>query len=97
MNVVETHDLARRYGATWALRECSLTIPAGHLTALVGPNGAGKTTLLNLVMGLSTPSSGELTVLGGLRPGSLPALDAIGFVSQDAPVYRGSRCATWSA
>ena len=89
MNVVETHDLGRRYGATWALQECSLTIPAGHLTALVGPNGAGKTTLLNLVMGLSTPSAGELTVLGGLRPGSLPALDGIGFVAQDTPVYRG--------
>jgi ABC-2 type transport system ATP-binding protein len=89
MNVVESHDLGRRYGGTWALRECSLTIPAGHLTALVGPNGAGKTTLLNLVMGLSTPSAGELTVLGGLRPGSLPALDGIGFVAQDTPVYRG--------
>ena len=89
MNVIETHDLGRRYGATWALQECSLTIPAGHLTALVGPNGAGKTTLLNLVMGLSTPSAGELTVLGDLRPGSLPALDGIGFVAQDVPVYRG--------
>ena len=89
MNVIETHDLGRRYGATWALRECSLAIPAGSLTALVGPNGAGKTTLLNLVMGLSTPSSGELTVLGELRPGSLPALDGIGFVAQDVPVYRG--------
>ena len=89
MNVVETHDLGRRYGTTWALLECSLTIPSGHLTALVGPNGAGKTTLLNLVMGLSRPSAGELTVLGGLRPGSLPALDGIGFVAQDMPVYRG--------
>jgi ABC-2 type transport system ATP-binding protein len=89
MNVIETHDLGRRYGATWALQECSLTIPAGHLTALVGPNGAGKSTLLNLVMGLSTPSAGELTVLGDLQPGSLPALDAIGFVAQDTPVYRG--------
>ena len=56
---------------------------------MVGPNGAGKTTLLNLVMGLSTPSAGELTVLGDLRPGSLPALDGIGFVAQDVPVYRG--------
>ncbi len=89
MNVVETHELGRRYGATWAVQECSLTIPAGHLTALVGPNGAGKTTLLNLVMGLSTPSEGDLSVVGGLRPGSLPALDAIGFVAQDVPVYRG--------
>jgi ABC-2 type transport system ATP-binding protein len=89
VNVVETHELGRRYGATWAVQGCSLTIPAGHLTALVGPNGAGKTTLLNLVMGLSTPSAGDLTVIGGLRPGSLAALDGIGFVAQDVPVYRG--------
>ena len=89
MNVIETHELGRRYGTTWALQECSLTIPAGHLTALVGPNGAGKTTLLNLVIGLSTPSAGNLTVLGDLRPGSLSALDGIGFVAQDVPVYRG--------
>lgn len=89
MTVIETHDLGRRYGGTWALQECSLSIEAGHLTALVGPNGAGKSTLLNLVMGLSTPSAGELSVLGGLRPGSLPALDGIGFVAQDTPVYRG--------
>ena len=89
MNIIETHELGRRYGTTWALQDCSLTIPAGHLTALVGPNGAGKTTLLNLVIGLSTPSAGNLTVLGDLRPGSLSALDGIGFVAQDVPVYRG--------
>jgi ABC-2 type transport system ATP-binding protein len=89
MNVVETHDLGRRYGATWALQDCSLSIPEGSLSALVGPNGAGKSTLLNLVMGLSTPSAGGLTVLGGLQPGSLPALDGIGYVAQDVPVYRG--------
>ena len=89
MNVIETHELGRRYGTTWALQECSLTIPAGHLTALIGPNGAGKTTLLNLVIGLSTPSAGNVTVLGDLRPGSLAALDGIGFVAQDVPVYRG--------
>ena len=90
MNVVETHDLGRRYGRPGHCRSVAHH-PAGSPTALVGPNGAGKTTLLNLVMGLSTPSAGELTVLGGLRPGSLPALDGIGFVAQDVPVYRGSR------
>ena len=43
MNVVEATGLGKRYGSTWALRECSLAIPAGHVAALVGPNGAGKT------------------------------------------------------
>ena len=97
MNVVETHGLGRRYASTWALQGCSLSIPEGHLTALVGPNGAGKTTLLNLMMGLSTPSTGDITVLDGLRPGSLAALNVIGFVAQDMPSTAAFRCRTWSA
>jgi ABC-2 type transport system ATP-binding protein len=87
VNVVEAHVLGKRYGSSWALRECSLTIPAGHVTALVGPNGAGKTTLLNLTVGLATPSVGGITVLGGRPAGSLSALDDIAFVAQDTPVY----------
>src|SRR6516164_8105497 len=67
MNVVEASGLGKRYGGTWALRECTLAIPAGHVAALVGPNGAGKTTLLNLAAGLTAPSAGGITVLGG-RP-----------------------------
>ena len=73
MNVVEASGLGKRYGGTWALRECSLAIPAGHVAALVGPNGAGKTTLLNLMVGLVAPSAGNVTVLGGLSAGSLAA------------------------
>jgi ABC-2 type transport system ATP-binding protein len=88
MNVIEAHGLGKRYGATWALRECTLALPEGHLVALVGPNGAGKTTLLNLVVGLTDPSSGTVSVLGGRRAGSLAALDGIAFVAQDAPLYK---------
>src|ERR1700729_3975201 len=51
MNVLEASGLGKRYGRTWALHECTLAIPAGHVAALVGPNGAGKTTLLNLAVG----------------------------------------------
>jgi ABC-2 type transport system ATP-binding protein len=69
MNVIEASGLGKRYGSTWALRECTLAIPAGHVVALVGPNGAGKTTLLNLAVGLAEPSAGGVTVLGGLPPG----------------------------
>ena len=65
MNVIEAIDLGKRYGNTRALHQCSLAIPAGHVAALVGPNGAGKSTLLNLAVGLSAPSEGDLTVLGG--------------------------------
>jgi ABC-2 type transport system ATP-binding protein len=88
MNVIEASNLSKRYGSTQALRECTLVIPAGHVTALVGPNGAGKSTLLNLVVGLLAPSEGRLTVLGSFRPGSLAALDGIAFVAQDTPLYQ---------
>jgi ABC-2 type transport system ATP-binding protein len=88
MNVIETSGLGKRYGGTWALRECSLAVPAGHVAALVGPNGAGKTTLLNLAVGLATPSAGRVTVLGGQAPGSPVALDGIAFVAQDVPLYK---------
>jgi ABC-2 type transport system ATP-binding protein len=88
MNVIEASGLGKRYGSSWALRECTLAIPAGHVAALVGPNGAGKTTLLNLAVGLASPSAGGVTVLDGQPAGSPAALDGIAFVAQDTPLYR---------
>jgi len=87
-NVIETSGLGKRYGSTWALRECTLAVPAGHVAALVGPNGAGKTTLLNLAVGLAEPAAGSVTVLGGKPAGSPAALDGIAFVAQDTPLYK---------
>ena len=87
-NVIETSGLGKRYGSTWALRECTLGIPAGHVAALVGPNGAGKTTLLTLAVGLADPTAGGIAVLGGKPAGSPAALDGIAFVAQDTPLYK---------
>ena len=70
MNVIESSGLGKRYGNTWALRDCTLAIPGGHVAALVGPNGAGKTTLLNLTVGLAAQTAGTVTVLGGMSAGS---------------------------
>jgi ABC-2 type transport system ATP-binding protein len=88
MNVIEASGLGKRYGSSWALRECTLAIPDGHVVALVGPNGAGKTTLLNLAVGLTAPTAGTVAVLGSTPPGSLAALDGIAFVAQDTPLYK---------
>ncbi|GGS98316.1 ABC transporter ATP-binding protein [Planobispora rosea] len=88
-SVLQAHELGKRYGKRWALRECTIDIPAGHVVGLVGPNGAGKTTLLKLAAGQLEPTSGGITVLGG-RPAAGPAqLARVGFVAQDTPAYAG--------
>jgi ABC-2 type transport system ATP-binding protein len=88
MNVIETTGLGKCYGKAWALRDCTLAVPEGSLAALVGPNGAGKSTLMNMAVGLTVPTAGTVTVLGGEATGSPAALDGIAFMAQDAPVYR---------
>jgi ABC-2 type transport system ATP-binding protein len=87
MPVLSASDLGKAYGREWALRHCTLDLPAGAVVGLVGPNGAGKTTFLELAVGLLAPSHGELRLWGELlreRPGLLADL---GFVAQDAPLY----------
>ncbi len=87
--VIEAHGLGKRYRKLWALADCTLSIPAGHVVGLVGPNGAGKTTLINLATGMLAPTTGTIEVLGG-RPASGPAqLARVGYLAQDAPVYAG--------
>jgi len=88
MNIIETDGLGKRYRRTWALRECTLAIPAGSVVALVGHNGAGKTTLLNLLTGLIKPTEGIVSLLGGEPAGSPAALDAVSYVAQEAPLYQ---------
>jgi ABC-2 type transport system ATP-binding protein len=85
--VIEASGLGKQYRRTWALRDCTLAIPEGHVVGLVGPNGAGKTTLLRLATGMLAPTRGTITVLGQ-RPAAGPAqLARVGFVAQDTAVY----------
>ncbi|HUY42333.1 MAG TPA: ABC transporter ATP-binding protein [Acidimicrobiales bacterium] len=91
---LETIGLTKRFGRKWGLRECTLTIPAGKVAALVGPNGAGKSTLLRMAAGLSRPTSGSINVLGDV-PGHENAglLQRVGYLDQERPLYRGFRVA----
>ncbi len=90
MNAITTSALGKRYGSTWALRDCSLEVPAGSVTALVGPNGAGKTTLLKLAVGLTRPSAGSVDVLGlSPRDDERELMPRLGFVAQEHPLHMG--------
>jgi ABC-2 type transport system ATP-binding protein len=82
--------LGRRYGRRWALRGCTLDLPAGSIIGLVGNNGAGKTTLLHLAIGLLRPTEGAVWMFGQpLRMDHPSGLAEVGFVAQDHPLYRG--------
>jgi ABC-2 type transport system ATP-binding protein len=87
--VLQAAGLGKRYGRTWALRDCSVELPEGRVVALVGPNGAGKTTLLHLATGLLAPSAGEIRVFGAPPANRPGVLARIGFLAQDKPLYRG--------
>jgi ABC-2 type transport system ATP-binding protein len=84
---IVTQGLGKRYRRQWALADCTLSVPAGHVVGLVGPNGAGKTTLLSIATGMLAPSAGAIEVLGA-RPAAGPAqLARVGYLPQTAPVY----------
>jgi ABC-2 type transport system ATP-binding protein len=85
---IETRGLGKRFGSTWALQDCTLSVPTGRVTALVGANGAGKTTLLRMLVGLAAPSAGSAEVLGSTPDGSEDFLAGIGYLAQDVPLYR---------
>ncbi len=62
--VVETVELTKRYGELTAVDRLTLTLQEGEVFGLLGPNGAGKTTTILMLMGLTEPTSGGVSVLG---------------------------------
>jgi ABC-2 type transport system ATP-binding protein len=82
--VLQARGLGKKYGRRWALTDCDLEVPAGHVVGLVGPNGAGKSTLLNMAVGMLNPTTGSVEVLGA-PAGTRQA--KVGYVAQDTPTY----------
>src|SRR3954447_13787865 len=87
--VVQTRDLAKRYGDIAAVDRVTLAVPAGDVYGLLGPNGAGKTTFMRMLFGLIRPDGGEIELFG--RPGVPGKVDALqdvaGFV--ETPRFYG--------
>jgi len=83
--LLEARNVAKAYGRVKALDGIDLTVRAGEFVALLGTNGAGKSTLLQLLTGLFSPDSGEITVCGNdLRRTAVRALADIGVVFQQS-------------
>lgn len=64
MSLVETRELTKNFNGIHALDRLSLTLERGEVVGLLGPNGAGKTTAIHILLGILSPSSGEVSVMG---------------------------------
>ncbi|MFC6161356.1 ABC transporter ATP-binding protein [Kribbella jiaozuonensis] len=62
--MIEAKGLTKRYGATVAVDNLSFEVKPGKVTGFLGPNGAGKSTTMRMILGLDTPTSGEVTIDG---------------------------------
>ena len=83
--VITARNVSAGYGRLTALRDVSLYIKRGSITALCGPNGAGKSTFLKVCLGMIRPRGGSISVMGN-RPGSpgfRKTLLRIGYVPQN--------------
>lgn len=63
---IEAHALTKRYGHTTVVDDLSFTARPGAITGFLGPNGSGKSTTLRMLLGLTTPTAGAITI-GGRR------------------------------
>ncbi|MCZ7889968.1 MULTISPECIES: ABC transporter ATP-binding protein [Rhizobium/Agrobacterium group] len=61
---LEVRNLSKNFGALAVTNDVSLQVRPGERRALIGPNGAGKTTLINLIAGVLTPSTGQISLQG---------------------------------
>lgn len=70
--VLRTHDVAKTFGATKALKSCSFELRAGEVHCIVGENGSGKSTLVKILSGVHAPDDGAIELSGAATKLSSP-------------------------
>jgi heme exporter protein A len=86
---IELRGLVRHFGERTALREISLTVPAGATLAVLGRNGAGKSTLLRILATLLRPHGGEVLVFGEPLPRrGFAVRGRLGLLAHEPLLYR---------
>jgi ABC-2 type transport system ATP-binding protein len=82
--VIETHALTKKFGERAAVNGVNLTVPAGVAFGFLGPNGAGKTTMIRTLLGLTQPTSGDVTLLELPQPAKrAEALARVGAIVEE--------------
>ncbi len=86
MNIVELDRISKAYDTKIAVHELSLAIEAGQMFGLLGPNGAGKTSSIRMMIGITLPDSGTVTLFG--RPFARKNLTRVGYLPEERGLYK---------
>ena len=86
MPVVELSGVTKAYEAKVAVNNLSLAIDAGQMFGLLGPNGAGKTSSIRMMMGITIPDSGRISLFG--KPFERKSLERVGYLPEERGLYK---------
>lgn len=85
---IELNKVNKHFTKVHAVRDLTLAVEKGEIYALIGPNGAGKTTTVKMIVGLLTPTSGKITVIGkDVVKDPVAAKKDLGYIPDDPFVY----------
>ena len=86
--VIETKNLTKQYGTQKSVADLNIHVRQGRIYGLLGRNGAGKTTTMKMLLGLTQPTSGEVTIWGQpLRTNEKKLLPRIGYLIESPGFY----------
>lgn len=86
MPVVELAGVTKAYENKIAVSNLSLSIEAGQMFGLLGPNGAGKTSSIRMMMGITLPDSGSISLFG--KPFERQSLEQVGYLPEERGLYK---------
>ena len=86
MTVVELAGVTKAYEDKVAVEALSLSIDAGQMFGLLGPNGAGKTSSIRMMMGITIPDSGRVSLFD--RPFARKSLERVGYLPEERGLYK---------
>jgi ABC-2 type transport system ATP-binding protein len=87
MTAIKVANVTKRFDATVAVRDLSLSVPRGAVYGLLGPNGAGKTTLIRMILDIIVPDTGSIEIFG--RPHLEAGVsDLVGYLPEERGLYK---------
>ena len=84
--LVELEHVSKSYEEKAAVRDLTVKIEAGSMFGLLGPNGAGKTSTIRMIVGITLPDSGKVTLFG--KPWTSASLQRVGYLPEERGLYK---------